>query len=85
MGCVELSADNKRQLWIPPGFAHRFVVTSESTEFLYKTTNYWYPEHERSLLWCDPTVAVKWPLKVEPILANKVVAGKEFAATDYFD
>jgi dTDP-4-dehydrorhamnose 3,5-epimerase len=58
---VELSADNKRQLWVPPGFAHGFVVTSESAEFLYKTTDYWYPEHERSLVWCDPTVGVQWP------------------------
>ena len=68
---VELSADNKRQLWVPPGFAHGFVVTSESAEFLYKTTDYWYPEHERSLLWCDPTVGVQWPLECEPRLAGK--------------
>lgn len=55
---VELSADNKRQLWIPPGFAHGFLMTSEPTEFLYKTSDYWCPEHERNLLWCDPTVGV---------------------------
>ena len=66
---VELSADNKRQLWVPPGFAHGFVVTSESAEFLYKTTDYWYPEHERNLLWCDPTVGILWPVKDVPKLA----------------
>lgn len=82
---VELSADNKRQLWVPPSFAHGFVVTSESAEFLYKTTDYWYPEHERSLLWCDPTVGVRWPVSDEPKLANKDAAGKLFAAADYFD
>jgi dTDP-4-dehydrorhamnose 3,5-epimerase len=82
---VNLSADNKRQLWVPPGFAHGFVVTSESAEFLYKTTDYWYPEHERSLLWCDPTVAVQWPLKVEPILAHKDAEGKVFVNADIFD
>jgi dTDP-4-dehydrorhamnose 3,5-epimerase len=82
---VELSADNKRQLWIPPGFAHGFVVTSESAEFLYKTTDYWYPEHERSLLWCDPTVAIQWPVEGEPKLAAKDAAGKIFTETDIFD
>lgn len=82
---VDLSADNKRQLWVPPGFAHGFVVTSESAEFLYKTTDYWYPEYERSLLWCDPTVCVQWPVGGEPKLANKDAAGKVFAESDYFD
>ena len=71
---VELSADNKRQLWVPPGFAHGFVVTSETAEFLYKTTDYWYPEHERSLLWCDPTVGVQWPSAGAPKLAAKDAA-----------
>jgi dTDP-4-dehydrorhamnose 3,5-epimerase len=55
---VELSADNKKQLWVLPGVAHGFVVTSDSAEFLYKTTDYWYPEHERSLLWSDPAVGI---------------------------
>ena len=68
---VELSADNKRQLWVPLGFAHGFVVTSETAEFLYKTTDYWYPEHERSLLGCDPSVGVQWPLQGESRLAGK--------------
>lgn len=71
---VELSADNKRQLWVPPGFAHGFVVTSETAEFLYKTTDYWYPEHERSLLWCDPAVGVQWPSAGAPKLAAKDAA-----------
>jgi dTDP-4-dehydrorhamnose 3,5-epimerase len=81
---VELSADNKRQLWIPPGFAHGFVVTSESAEFLYKTTDYWFPEHERSLLWCDPTVGVQWPSVGAPKLAAKDAAGKILAEADVF-
>ena len=66
-----LSADNKKQLWVPPGFAHGFVVLSESAEFLYKTTDYWYPEHERSLLWNDPAIAIDWPLQGQPLLAVK--------------
>lgn len=81
---VELSADNKRQLWIPPGFAHGFVVTSESAEFLYKTTDYWYPEHERSLLWCDPAVGIRWPVEGEPKLAAKDAVGKRLAEVDAF-
>ena len=72
---VHLSADNHRQLWVPPGFAHGFVVTSDSAEFLYKTTDYWYPEHERSLLWSDPAVGVQWPLQGQPLLAAKDQAG----------
>ena len=73
---VTLSAENHRQLWVPPGFAHGFVVTSESAEFLYKTTDYWYPEHERSLLWNDPTIGINWPIDAEPLLAAKDAAGK---------
>lgn len=82
---VVLSAENKRQLWIPPGFAHGFVVTSETAEFLYKTTDYWYPEFERSLLWSDPTVAVRWPLPCEPKLAAKDAAGKLWDDIETFD
>lgn len=82
---VELSADNKRQLWIPPGFAHGFVVTSEYAEFLYKTTDYWCPEHERSLLWCDPTVGIQWPVVGSPKLAAKDAAAKVLAEADFFD
>jgi dTDP-4-dehydrorhamnose 3,5-epimerase len=79
-----LSADNKRQLWVPPGFAHGFVVTSDTAEFLYKTTDYWYPEFERSLLWNDPTVGVRWPLASEPQLAAKDAAAKTLAETEVF-
>ena len=59
---LTLSAENHKQLWIPEGLAHGFLVTSDSAEFLYKTTDYWYPEYERSLLWSDPTLAIDWPL-----------------------
>lgn len=82
---VHLSADNHRQLWVPPGFAHGFVVLSESAEFLYKTTDYWYPEHERSLLWSDPLVGIQWPWAGEPLLAAKDAAGRMLADADLFD
>lgn len=82
---VTLSAANNRQLWIPPGFGHGFVVTSEYAEFLYKTTDYWFPEHERSLLWNDPALGIKWPLSGEPKLAAKDMAGKPLATADTFD
>lgn len=81
---VNLSADNKRQLWIPPGFAHGFVVTSESAEFLYKTTDYWYPEYERSLLWCDQAIGVQWPFFEELKIATKDSVGREFSEADCF-
>ncbi len=68
---TNLSADNRRQLWIPPGFAHGFLVLSERAQFLYKTTDYYSPEHERSLLWCDPAVGIQWPLEGEPRLSGK--------------
>ena len=71
---VHLSAENHRQLWIPPGFAHGFVVLSESAEFLYKTTDYWYPAHERSLLWNDPALGIDWPIDFAPMLAAKDAA-----------
>ena len=72
----ELSADNKKQLWIPPGLAHGFLVTSESAEFLYKTTDYYHPEFERSILWSDPAIGIDWPLfklDAPPLLAAKDV------------
>ncbi len=81
---VNLSADNHRQLWVPPGFAHGFVVLSESAEFLYKTTDYWYPEHERSLLWNDSEVGIIWPIEGQPLLATKDAAGKRFADAECF-
>ncbi|NVZ72974.1 dTDP-4-dehydrorhamnose 3,5-epimerase [Pseudomonas costantinii] len=68
---VHLSASNKAQLWIPEGFAHGFVVLSESAEFLYKTTDYWAPEHERSLMWNDPELAIDWPISEPPTLSTK--------------
>ncbi len=81
---VELSAENKKQLWVPPGFAHGFVVTSDSAEFLYKTTDYWYPEHERSLLWSDSVVGIQWPLDGAPQLAAKDAAAKTLQDADVF-
>ena len=81
---VVLSADNKRQLWIPPGFAHGFLVTSESAEFLYKTTDFWHPEHERTLLWNEPSVGVEWPIEGEPQLAAKDAAGKRLHEAEMF-
>jgi dTDP-4-dehydrorhamnose 3,5-epimerase len=80
-----LSVDNHRQLWVPPGFAHGFVVLSESAEFLYKTTDYWYPEHERSLLWNDSTIDIDWPIDFVPQLATKDAAGCPFSQADLFD
>lgn len=72
---VRLSAENKRQLWVPAGFAHGFVVLSDTAEFLYKTTDYWFPEHERCLLWNDADVGIEWPLDGEPTLARKDADG----------
>ena len=79
---IELSAENKKQLWIPEGLAHGFLVTSESAEFLYKTTDYYYPEFERSLLWSDSAIGIEWPLHLldeAPLLAAKDVAGLSLA------
>ncbi|CAG7856253.1 dTDP-4-dehydrorhamnose 3,5-epimerase [biofilm metagenome] len=81
---VILSADNKRQLWIPPGFAHGFLVTSDSAEFLYKTTDYYAPEFERSILWNDPAIGIEWPLSGEPLLSNKDKIGKLLGEAEVF-
>lgn len=81
---VHLSAENKKQLWVPEGFAHGFVVLSELAEVLYKTTDYYVPEFERSLLWNDPTLNIDWPLKDEPKLAAKDAAAKRFADAEFF-
>jgi dTDP-4-dehydrorhamnose 3,5-epimerase len=81
---VYLSADNKRQLWIPEGFAHGFVVTSEHAEFLYKTTNYWVPEYERSILWNDPALAIDWPIDGTPILSEKDQGARLMADAEVF-
>lgn len=75
---VELSADNKRQLWIPPGLAHGFLTLSDVAEVLYKTTDYWAPAHERTILWSDPTLAIAWPLSGPPQVAAKDAAGAVF-------
>jgi len=66
-----LSAENKKQMWIPPGFAHGFLVLSDSAEFFYKTTDYYSPKHERSILWNDPALAIVWPLWKEPVMSAK--------------
>ena len=80
-----LSAENKRMLWVPKGFAHGFVVLSEYAEFLYKTTDYWAPEHERSLLWNDPDLAIAWPLKGNiPILSKKDQEGVPLRQAEVF-
>jgi dTDP-4-dehydrorhamnose 3,5-epimerase len=68
---IELSEDNHKQLWVPPGFAHGFVVTSESADFLYKTTNYYTPEHERCIRWNDPDLAIDWPPNMPPLLSSR--------------
>ena len=77
---VQLSAENKRQLWIPPGLAHGFVVRSESADFLYKTTDYWFPEHERCIRWDDPDLAIDWGLTEPPLVSTKDAAGALFAS-----
>ncbi|WP_211472307.1 dTDP-4-dehydrorhamnose 3,5-epimerase [Collimonas humicola] len=79
-----LSAENKRQLWIPEGFAHGFVVTSDSAEFLYKTTDYWAPEFERSILWNDPAIGIEWPIDGSPLLSAKDQVGKLLADAEVF-
>lgn len=79
-----LSAANKRMMWVPPGFAHGFYVTSEYAEFLYKTTDYWYPEHERCLVWNDPDLAIDWPLLGEPLLAVKDSAGANLREAEVY-
>lgn len=76
-----LSAENKRQMWIPPGLAHGFVTLSETAEFLYKTTDYYAPEHERCIAWDDSTLAIAWPLAGEPSLSGKDRLGLPFAET----
>jgi len=81
---LRLSAENHRQLWVPPGFAHGFVVLSECAEFVYKTTDYWYPAHERSLLWNDPAMGIDWPIDFEPQLAAKDAAGLPLAQAACF-
>lgn len=83
---MDLSADNRRQAWIPAGFAHGFLTLSEQAEVLYKTTDYWFAEHERSLLWNDPRLGIEWPLQqAAPVLAAKDAAAPLLADADCFD
>lgn len=81
---MTLSAENKRQMWIPEGFAHGFVVTSDSAEFLYKTTDYWAPEHERCIAWDDPAVGVAWPIDGAPVLSEKDRRGLSLTDAEVF-
>jgi dTDP-4-dehydrorhamnose 3,5-epimerase len=81
---VHLSAENKRLLWIPEGFAHGFAVLSESADFLYKTTDYWAPEFERTIMWNDPDLAINWPLQGTPRLSAKDCKGQAFKDIDAY-
>jgi dTDP-4-dehydrorhamnose 3,5-epimerase len=83
---LRLDATTHRQLWIPPGFGHGFVVLSETADFLYKTTEYWSPEHDRSLAWNDPALGIEWPLDgAEPVLAAKDAAAPRLADAQVYD
>lgn len=81
---LELTAENKRMLWIPEGFAHGFVVISDSAEFLYKTTDYWAPEFERSIAWNDPAIGIQWPIQGGPALSSKDQQAKPLAEAEHF-
>ena len=81
---VTLSAQNKQMLWVPPGFAHGFLVVSDTADFLYKATDYWYPQHERTLLWNDPALRIDWPVDISPTLAAKDVAGTPLAGAEVY-
>jgi dTDP-4-dehydrorhamnose 3,5-epimerase len=84
VGCI-LSSENKRQFWVPPGFAHGFLVTSDTADVLYKTTDYYAPQYERSLLWNDPDVGIEWPLNgITPILSAKDQEGQPLKTADLF-
>ena len=81
---MTLSAQNRLMLWVPAGFAHGFLTMSDHAEFLYKTTDYWYPEHERTLLWNDPVLGIAWPLSAAPVLTRKDAAGTPLAQADVY-
>ena len=81
---AELSAENKRMMWIPEGFAHGFLVLSDVAEFLYKTTDYWAPQYERTIIWNDPDLAIAWPFQNQPILSAKDAQGKLFKEAEMF-
>jgi len=80
-----LTAENKKQLWIPPGFAHGFVTLSDTAEFLYKTTDYYAPEYERCIRWNDPKLGIDWYLQNAPLVSPKDAAGRAFANTSFFE
>ncbi len=80
-----LSAENKRQMWIPPGFAHGFVVLKDNTEFLYKTTDYYAPQHERCIRWDDPAIGIEWPIIQAPILSGKDQLGLVLSEAEVFE
>lgn len=82
---MELSAENKRMLWIPEGFAHGFSVLTETADFLYKTTDYWYSEHERCIRWDDKTLEINWKLQAAPIISPKDAQGKTLAEAEHFN
>lgn len=82
---AELSEENNRQMWVPAGFAHGFVVLSESADFLYKTTDYYAPEHERAIAWNDPQIGIRWPFEGEPLLSAKDRQASSLAAAELFD
>lgn len=79
-----LSAENKKQMWVPVGFAHGFQVLSEYAEVLYKTTDYYAPQHERCILWNDPQIGIQWPLSGEPLLSGKDAKGVPFSQAEVF-
>ncbi|MDD2874891.1 MAG: dTDP-4-dehydrorhamnose 3,5-epimerase, partial [Azoarcus sp.] len=81
---AELSEDNNRQFWVPPGFAHGFVVLSESADFLYKTTDYYAPQHERCIMWNDPAIGIDWHVDGEPLLSTKDREGKPLTEAEVF-
>jgi dTDP-4-dehydrorhamnose 3,5-epimerase len=81
---TKLSAENRLQLWIPPGFAHGFLVLSDAAEVLYKTTDFWVPGDERCIRWDDPTLAIRWPLESAPVLSAKDMRGVSFAAAETY-
>ena len=82
---IHLSADNKRQLWIPEGFAHGFIVVSESADFLYKTTDFYAPEHERCIRWDDESLGIDWQVDGDPLISDKDADGKSFTDAEYFE
>lgn len=81
----ELSAENKRQLWIPPGFAHGFLVLSETAEVLYKATDYYYPQGDRTIMWNDPDIGINWPIKQQPILSDKDSNAQALSSAEIYE